>query len=122
MTCQPYKEPKVHITYPKYQIHADIKRGKNTYISLKRYKYFFLVVYGVINFTFSKFMKKKSEALPIFIDLITLFKKQYNMKICIFYNNFEKFNLATVKVYFAQKKIKQETSIPYIQEQNNLVN
>ena len=106
MTRQPYQEPKVYTTHPGYQINTNVGGKKNIYVSAKSYKYFFLAVYEATNFTFSKFIKKKSEALPVFIDLVTLFKRQYNINVWIFYTDFEEFNSAFAKAYFAQKRIK----------------
>lgn len=80
--CQLHtKKSQVCIIHPGYQIHINIGEGRNTYISSKGYKHFFLVVCEVINITFSKFIKKKSETLPVFIDLVTLLERQYNINI-----------------------------------------
>lgn len=57
-------------------------------------------------------MKKKSEALPIFIDLITFLKKQYDIKVFIFYNNFGELNLAAVKVYLLRKRLNRRYLSP----------
>lgn len=121
MTCQPHREPQVRITHPGYGIHANVGRGGNTYVSTRGYKYYFLAVCEATNFMFSKFMKKKSEALPVFIDLVTLFERQYNMKVYILYTNFGEFNSAAAKSYFAQKEIKWEAFASYTQHQTGLI-
>ena len=120
-TCQPHREPRVRTTRSGYRIHADIGGGGNTYVSSRGYKYFFLAVCEVTNFAFSKFMKKKSEALPVFIDLAILLERQYDMKVCILHTDFGEFNSAAAEAYFAQKEIKWEASAPYAQQQNGLV-
>ena len=66
-------------------------------------------------------MKKNSKALPVFIDLVTLLERQYDIKVCILHTDFGKFNLAVAEAYFAQKRIKWEASAPYAQQQNGFV-
>ena len=120
MTRQPYCKPWVYTTRPGYRIYADVGGGGDTYISWKGYKYFFLAVCEATNFTFVKFMKKKSEALLVFMDLVTFLDRQHDMKVCILHINFGKFNFAAAKSYFAKKEIKWEASAPYAQQQNGL--
>ena len=66
-------------------------------------------------------MKKNSEALAVFIDLVTFLERQYDMKVCIFYTDFVEFNSVVIKAYFAQKRIKWEVSTPYTQQQNGFI-
>ena len=120
MTCHPHREPWVRTTRPRYRIHADVEGGGDTYISWRGYKYFFLAVCGATNFTFVKFMKKKSEALLVFMDLVTFLDRQHDMKVCILHTDFGEFNSAAAESYFARKGIKWEASAPYAQQQNGL--
>lgn len=45
-------------------------------------------------------MKKKSEALSIFGDFVIMIGKNYNMKICVLYTDFGKFNSNAITEYF----------------------
>ena len=120
MTRQPHRKPRVCTTRPGYRIHADVADGGDTYISWVGYKYFFLAVCKATNFTFVKFMKKKSEALQVFMDLVTFLDRQHDMKVCILHTDFGEFNSAAAKSYFARKRIQWEASAPYAQQQNGL--
>lgn len=77
-------------------------------MSLRGYKYFFSAVCEATNFTFVKFMKKKSEALLVFMDLVTLLDRQYDMKVCMLHTDFGEFNSAAADSYFSRKGIKWE--------------
>ncbi len=121
MTRQPQRKPQVHTTRSRYRIHADVGSGGDTYISWRDYKYFFLAVCEAMNFTFVKFMKKKSEALLVFMDLVTFLNRQHDIKVWILHTDFGEFNLAASESYFARKRFKWEASAPYIQQQNGLV-
>lgn len=87
-------------------MYIDVGREKNTYIFAKGYKYFFLIICKVTTFIFSKFIKKKSKLLLVFIVLVTFLERQYNIKVFILFTDFREYNLVTIKAYFAQKKIK----------------
>lgn len=84
------------------------------------YKYLVLAVCEATNFTFVKFMKKKSEALLTFMDLVTFLGRQHDIKVCILHTDFGEVNSATAKTNFARKGIKWEASSPYAQQQNRL--
>ncbi len=120
MTCLPHRKPRVRTTRPGYRIHADVRGGGDTYISWRGYKYFFLAVCEATYFTFVKFMKKKSEALLVFMDLVTLLDRQHDMKVCILHTDFGELNSTAAEPYFARKKIKWEASASYAQQQNGL--
>lgn len=74
MTSQSHQKPQVYITCLEYQIYINIeiiiKKRDNIYISIWDYKNLFLIVYETTNFMISKFMKKKSESLFIFMEFI----------------------------------------------------
>ncbi len=120
MTRQPHRKPRVRTTRPGYRIHVDVGGGGDTYISWRGYKYFFLAVCEATNFSFDKFMKKKSEELLVFIDLVTFLDRQHDMKVYILHTDFGEFNSAAAESYFARKGIKWEASAPYFQQQNGL--
>ncbi len=113
MTRQPHRKPRVRTTRPGYHIHADVGGGGDIYISWSGYKNFFLAVFEATNFTFVKFMKKKSEALLVFMDLVIFLDRQHDIKVCILHTDFAKFNSAASESYFARKGIKWEVSAPY---------
>ncbi len=110
MTRQPYRKPRVRTTRSGYCIHVDVGGGADTYSSWGGLKYFFLAVCDAIDFTFVKFMKKRLEALLVFIDLVTLLDRQYDMKVCILHTHFVEFTPAVAESYFPQKGIKWEVS------------
>ncbi len=120
MTRQPHRKPRIHTTRPGYRIPTDVGGGGDTYISWGGYKYFFLAVFEATNFTFVQFMKKKSEALLIFIHLVTFLDRQHDMKVCILHTDFDEFNSAATESWFARKETEWKISVPYTQQQNGL--
>ncbi len=75
ITCQQYYELWIYIIWLRYPIYDYVEGGSNIYIFWKSYKYLLLVDCGATNFTLVKFLKKKSETLLAFMNLIPLCDK-----------------------------------------------
>lgn len=66
-------------------------------------------------------MKKKSDALPLFRDLVVMLERHYKIKVCILHTDFGEFNSDAANNYLNQTGITWEPSAPNAQQQNGIV-
>ena len=121
MTRQPHRDPHIPSDVPGYRIHADVGESANVYTTWKGYKYFILFVCDATRVTWVRFMKKKSDALPLFRELVVMLERHYNIKVCILHTDFGEFNSDAATKYMNQTGITWESSAPNAQQQNGVV-
>ena len=121
MTYQPHRDVRPHSSQPGFRLHADPGRGGQTYATFWGFRYFIIFICKATGYVWVRFMKKKSEALSIFQNLVTLIFRQYGIQICILHTDFGKFNTDLAAKYFEESGIIWESSVPYAQQQNGLV-
>ena len=121
ITRQPHRQPRTHTTIPGFRLHADVGGGGDTYATFRGYRYFILFVCEATGYVWVRFLKKKSEALAAFQALVTLLERQYGIRVCILHTDFGEFNSEAASDYFSETGIIWESSVPYAQQQNGLV-
>lgn len=67
--------------------------------------YFILFMCEATGYVWVRFLKRNSEALPAFKNLVTLLEKQFGIRICILYTDFGEFNFETAVIYFEKTGI-----------------
>lgn len=101
MTRQPHCNPHTPSEIPGFCIYLDVGGSANVYAIWKGYWYFALLADDATKVTWVGFMKKKSEALSIFWDFVVILERHYNMKVCVLYTDFGKFNFDVATKYFS---------------------
>lgn len=79
MTRQPHREPRSHSTTAGFRLHADVGVGGDTYATFRGIRYFILFVCEGTGYEWVRFLKKKSEALLAFQNLVTLLERQFGI-------------------------------------------
>lgn len=121
MTRQPHREPRSHSTTAGFRLHADVGGGGDTYATFRGFRYFILFVCEATGYVWVRFLKKKSEALLAFQNLVTLLERQFGIRVCILHTDFGEFNSEAATTYFEESGIIWESSVPNAQQQNGLV-
>lgn len=102
-------------------MHAYIEGGGNTYATFRGFRYFILFVCEETGCVWARFLKKISEALLAFQNLVFLLERQYGIQVCILHTDFGEFNSEAAANYFAETGIIWGLSVPHSQQQNGLV-
>lgn len=92
MLRQPHQHIRPHLSQFGFCLHANIGGRGQTYTAFWKFCYFIIFICEVISHVWVKFIKQKSEAIPIFEYLITFIFQYHNIRVYIFYTNFSKFN------------------------------
>lgn len=121
MITQPYHDAYILYDIPEYHIHVDVGENASTYMTWKSYQYFILFDGNAIYITWVRFMIKKSDILSVFCDLIIIFERHYNIRVCVKYNDFGEFNEDVATKYFSYTGIICEPSAPNVQQQNRIL-
>ena len=79
------------------------------------------VVCEVTGYVWVRFLKKKSEALLAFQNLVTLLERRFKVRVSILNTDFEEFNSEAAATYFEESDIIWESSVSNAQQQNGLV-
>lgn len=95
--------------------------GGQTYTTFRGFRYFILFVCEATGHVWVRLLKKKSDALPTFQDLVTLIYRQHGIRVCILHTDFGEFNSDLAAKYFEETGILWESSAPHAQQQNGLV-
>lgn len=72
MTRQPHRDARPHSFQPGFHLHADVGGGRQTYTTFQGFCYFIIFICEAAGHVWVRFMKRKSEALSIFQNLVTL--------------------------------------------------
>ncbi len=121
MSRQPHREPLSHSTTAGFLLHADVGGGGDTYATVQGFRYFILFVCEETGYVWVRFLKRKSEALLAFQNLVTLLERQFGVRVWILHTDFEEFNSEAAATYFEESGIIWESSVPNAQQQNGLV-
>ncbi len=121
MTRQPHREPCSHSTTAGFCLHADVGGGGDTYVTFRRFRYFIFFVCEATGYVWVRFLKKKSEALLAFQNLVTLLEQQFGIRVCILHTDFGEFNSEAAARYFEESGIIWESSVSNAQQQNGLI-
>lgn len=100
ITRQPHCNPHTPSEIPGFSIHLDVRESANVYITWKDYHNFAFLVNDATKVTCVCFIKKKSETISIFRNFVVIMDRYYNIKICILYTDFGKFNFDAATEYF----------------------
>lgn len=111
MTRQPNREPRSHSTTAGFRLHADVGGGGDTYATFRGFRYFILFVCEATGYVWVRFLKKKSEALLAFQNLVTLLERQFGIRVCILHADFGEFNSEAAATYFEESGIIWESSV-----------
>ena len=121
MTRQPHRDARPHSSQPGFRLHANVGGGGKTYTTFRGFRYFILFVCEATGHVWVRFLKKKSDALPAFQNLVTLIYRQHGIRVCILHTDFGEFNSDLAAKYFEETGIIWESSAPNAQQQNGLV-
>ena len=113
MTRQPHRDTRPHSSQPGFRLHADVGGGGQTYTTFRGFRYFIIFICEATGYVWVRFMKKKSEALCIFQNLVILIFRQYGIRVCILHTDFGKFNSDLAAKYFEEMGIIWESSAPH---------
>ncbi len=116
MIQQPYRDERPNLSQPGFCLHADVDRGGPTYIIFPGYRYFILFVYEATGHVRVRFLKKKSDALPAFQNLVTLIYRHHGIWVSILHNDFDEYDSDLAAKYFEKKGIIWEYSALYSQQ------
>ncbi len=115
MTRQPHREPRSHSTAAEFCLHADVGGEGDTYATFQGFRYFILFVCEATGYVLVRFLKKKSEVLLAFQNLVTLLERQFGIRVCILHTDFGEFNSEAAATYFEESGIIWESFVPNAQ-------
>ncbi len=115
MTKQPHWKPCSYSTSIGFLLHANDGVGRDTYSIFLYFQYFILFVCEAIKYVWVRFLKKKSKALSVFQNLLTLLEQQFRIWVSIFYTDLKKFNSEAAAIYFEESGIIWDSFVPYTQ-------
>lgn len=121
MTKRLHQDPRPHFTTARFSLYADVGRKRDTYTIFRVFCYFIFFVCKAIGYVWVRFLWEKSEALFVLKNLVIFLERQYKIRVCILYTNFEELNSEAAANYFAETGIIWVPFVSHAQQQNRLV-